>query len=132
MATVNKIEELKVWQDAITLSKGVISLLERKQIAYGMKDQMIRSAVSISSNIAEGFEYRNPKEFRKFLKFARGSAGELKTQLIISEEIYLSKKETQEFKVSCETIIKKIQSLTNYLNSVIDKSGTVKPSTVNR
>jgi four helix bundle protein len=50
---------------------------------FGAKDQIRRCASSISNNIAEGFEYNNNKEFIRFLKFAKGSAGELRSQLYV-------------------------------------------------
>lgn len=88
MATLKSIEEAKVWKDAVNLSTEVINLLESKQIPYGLKDQMIRSSVSIASNIAEGFEYQSKKEFLRFLKYARGSAAELKTQLYSEDNLF--------------------------------------------
>jgi four helix bundle protein len=54
---------------------------------YGLKDQMTRSAVSISSNIAEGAERDSKLEFIRFLHIAKGSAAELRTQLYIARQI---------------------------------------------
>jgi four helix bundle protein len=56
---------------------------------FGTKDQIRRSAFSISNNIAEGFEYDNNKDFIKFLRFAKGSAGELRSQLFVPKETEL-------------------------------------------
>ena len=59
---------------------------------YGLKDQIQRAAVSVSSNIAEGFERGTKQEFIQFLYIARGSCGELRSQLYIAKEIgYLNK-----------------------------------------
>jgi len=54
---------------------------------YGLKDQMTRAAVSIASNIAEGYERGSNKEFVRFVNIAKGSAAELRTQLYIAEQI---------------------------------------------
>ena len=54
---------------------------------YGFRDQICRSALSVPSNIAEGVERTSPAEFRNFLGVAKGSAGELRAQLILAEEL---------------------------------------------
>ena len=54
---------------------------------YGLKDQMQRAAVSIGSNIAEGFERDSNAEFVKFLGYAKGSAGELLSQLVTANDV---------------------------------------------
>jgi four helix bundle protein len=53
---------------------------------YGFRDQICRAAVSIPSNVAEGVERITPAEFRNFLGMAKGSAGEVRSQLILAEE----------------------------------------------
>ena len=120
MATLKSIEEAKVWKDAVNLSTEVINLLESNQIPYGLKDQMIRSSVSIASNIAEGFEYQNKKEFLRFLKYARGSAAELKTQLHILNRTYLKNKEIENYLNSCDEVIKQIQGFASYLRKELE------------
>ena len=50
---------------------------------YGLKDQLQRAALSISNNIAEGFEYNNNKDFIKYLRYAKGSTGEVRSMLNI-------------------------------------------------
>ena len=59
---------------------------------YGFRDQVCRAAVSVPSNVAEGVERISPAEFRNFLGMAKGSAGELRTQLILAKELgYISR-----------------------------------------
>jgi len=59
---------------------------------YGFRDQICRSAMSISSNVAEGVERNSPAEFRNFIGVAKGSAGELRSQLILANDLgYISK-----------------------------------------
>lgn len=55
---------------------------------YGLISQLRRCAVSVPSNIAEGFKCRNPAEYRQFLAIAAGSAAEVETQLILSRELF--------------------------------------------
>jgi len=66
----------------------LFGFMKRSKTAdYGMKDQMTRSAVSISSNIAEGAERDSKQEFIRFLHIAKGSAAELRTQTYIAYKI---------------------------------------------
>ncbi len=82
--------ELTVWQKSFTLVLDVYKLTAQlpKSEQFGISSQMQRSAVSIPSNIAEGQQRNNLKEYRQFLGIARGSAGELETQLLLTSEIY--------------------------------------------
>ena len=79
-------EELDVWKRACKLAVDVYVVLKDSR-EFGLKDQMNRSAVSIPSNIAEGAERDSKKEFVRFLNIAKGSSGELRTQLYISQKI---------------------------------------------
>ena len=81
-----RFEELDVWQDAMLLCKKVyVALRDCKD--YGLRDQMQRAAVSIPSNIAEGYERKGSKETVQFLYIAKGSCGELRTQLYLSTDL---------------------------------------------
>lgn len=86
--SIKKFEDLIVWQESMKLTKDIYSLL-RTCKDFGLKDQMQRSAVSVPSNIAEGYERKYNKEFIRFLNIAKGSNGELRTQLHISISIGL-------------------------------------------
>jgi len=79
-------EDLKVWQRSKALAVQVINMLSTSK-NYGLKDQMIRSAISIPSNIAEGAERKGPKEFANFISYSSGSCAELMTQIMIAKEI---------------------------------------------
>lgn len=78
-------EELDVWKRS---SRICITLYRKLQGSkeWGFRDQITRSALSISSNIAEGYERSSRKEYVQFLRFAKGSCGELRTQLYIGRE----------------------------------------------
>ena len=61
MTKIDSFEELDIWKLSIELSKEVYRVTKNREIDYGLKDQVRRASVSVSSNIAEGFEYNNNK-----------------------------------------------------------------------
>ena len=72
-------EEIPVWQDALRLAELVDDFLREiplKDISYTKRDQIDRASLSVSNNIAEGFDRRTNKEFIQYLYIARGSASE--------------------------------------------------------
>ncbi len=89
MAKVQKFEELKIWQVAREVAKRVYELTRSGEFAkdFGLKDQIQRAAVSIGSNIAEGFERDSNSELMKFLSYAKGSAGETRSQLQTAQDV---------------------------------------------
>ena len=87
-----RFEQLDVWKRASRLACDVYKALKDTR-DYGLKDQMTRAAVSIPSNIAEGEERESQAESARFLYFAKGSAGELVTQIYIAVEIGLIEKQ---------------------------------------
>jgi len=78
-------EDLEVWKRACLLAVFVYESLNKSK-EFGLPDQMQRSAVSIASNIAEGAE-RPTKDFTRFLRIAKGSAAELRTQSYIAAKV---------------------------------------------
>ncbi len=80
---IEKFEDLDVWQNAVSLSVDIYSKFQSYK-DYSLKDQVCRASVSVPSNIAEGFERQYNKEFIQFLFIAKGSAGEVRTQLLIA------------------------------------------------
>jgi len=94
---VNNLKDLKIWKIAIELVKKVYMASSKlpKEETYGLTSQMRRSAISIPSNVAEGFRRQHNNEFRQFLYVALGSCAELETQVIIAEELgYIDKSQT--------------------------------------
>jgi len=78
-------EDLIVWQKAQELAAKVYQLAESNKFIkndFTLKDQLKRSAISISDNIAEGFEYNNNPDFYRFLRIAKGSCGELRNKIL--------------------------------------------------
>lgn len=85
--------DLDIWKTGISLVKEIYLATDRfpKHELYGLSSQMRRSAISIPSNVAEGFKRQHNKEYRQFLYIALGSCAELETQLTIAKELgYLS------------------------------------------
>ena len=83
---IEKFEDLDVWREAMTLSKLLFNDL-KDSTQYSLRDQIQRAAISIPSNIAEGFERRTNKEFMQYLYIAKGSCAELRTQLYLCQEL---------------------------------------------
>lgn len=85
-------KELIVWKKSIELVREIYLLTEKfpKSEAYGIVSQMRRAAVSIPSNIAEGYGRKSQKEYSHFYSISYGSALELETQLIIGKELKLA------------------------------------------
>ena len=83
MATIKTFEDIGAWQKARILSKQIfeLTLTESFSKDYALRDQINRSMGSVMDNIAEGFERGGTKEFIQFLSIARGSAGEVRSQL---------------------------------------------------
>ena len=89
MATFKMFEEINAWKNGRTLVNDVYAMTGRGAFAkdFGLRDQIQRAAVSICSNIAEGFERRGNKEFIKFLWIAKGSAAEVASQLYHAKDL---------------------------------------------
>ncbi len=85
-STIQSFEDLQVWQEGLKLARDIYKQL-KASTDYGLKNQMQRAAVSIPSNIAEGFERRSNKEFIQYLFIAKGSCAELRTQLYLARDI---------------------------------------------
>jgi four helix bundle protein len=85
-AIIEKFEDHEAWQNAIALSIDVYRKFQNCK-DYSLKDQICRAAVSVTSNIAEGFERQYNKEFIQFLFVSKGSIGEVRTQLVIASSL---------------------------------------------
>jgi len=91
---VQSYKDLIVWQKALDLVEIIYQVTKTfpKEELYGLTNQLRRAGVSIPSNIAEGHARSSTQEFHRFLSIARGSLGEVETQLIIAQRLgYLSK-----------------------------------------
>lgn len=89
---IKTFEDLDVWKRSCQLAVDTYSALHQSK-DYGLKDQMQRAAVSVASNIAEGSDRGGTPEFIRFLRIAKASCAELRTQLYIAQRI---RKQTQQ------------------------------------
>jgi four helix bundle protein len=80
MARIERFEDIEAWQQARELTRAIYAVSNEGRFSrdFGLRDQIRRAAVSVMSNIAEGFERHGDTEFRRFLAIAKGSAGEVK------------------------------------------------------
>jgi len=118
MATVEKIEEIVVWQLAIEFTNSVYAITNNPIFNkdFALRDQMRKSAISVPSNIAEGFERNSTNQFIYFLVIAKGSAGELRTQLLIAKNLnYITEKEFKKINTDVLEVSKKLGSFITYL-----------------
>jgi four helix bundle protein len=83
---VHRFEDLDVWQASMSLAESLYKELRRCH-DYSLRDQMQRSALSIASNIAEGYDRGSNKEFIRYLYIAKGSCAELRAQLYLANKI---------------------------------------------
>jgi four helix bundle protein len=88
-ARIDRFEELIAWQKARTLSREIYEITRRGAFArdFGLSGQIQRAAVSIMSNIAEGFERGGRGEFHQFLSTAKASCAELRSQLYVALDV---------------------------------------------
>jgi four helix bundle protein len=118
MATFKKFEDIEAWQKARELTSEVyrhskVGLFARD---FGLRDQMRRAAVSVMSNIAEGFERGGTREFMQFLAIAKGSVGELEAQLYVAlDQAYISPEEFASFRAIATSTKRLIGGLSGYL-----------------
>jgi four helix bundle protein len=108
-----RFEELPVWQDAISLAVAVYALTGRGDFKgqSSLRDQIERASVSVSNNVAEGFERGTTNELLAFLYIARGSAGEVRSMLHLLERLpafFDLKSEIVNLKSSCERVSRQL------------------------
>jgi four helix bundle protein len=111
-------EDLEVWKKSCRLSVRLYEFLKKCR-DFGLRDQMLRAAVSIPPNIAEGSERKCIPDFKRFLTIAQGSAAELRTQVYISRQVgVLSDSEADDLIQELKSISKMLQALHNSLKTV--------------
>ena len=101
---INSFEEIVAWQKARVLTKEVY-IIFKSHTDYGFKDQIQRASVSVMNNIAEGFERRSNNELRQFLYISKGSAGEVRSMLLIAHDLgYINDEKHDELLKLCMDI----------------------------
>jgi len=104
---IQKFEDLIAWQKARELAKVIYKMTEDGKFSrdFGLRDQIRRAAVSIMSNIAEGFERMGRAEFHQFLVIAKASCAEVRSQLYIAHDIgYIDRKQFEEIHSLAEEV----------------------------
>jgi four helix bundle protein len=120
MTTAKRFEDLEVWQRAKELTNLIYGLSSSGAFArdFGLRDQMRRAAVSVMSNIAEGFESQTQVLFIQFLGRAKGSAGEPRAQLYIAlDQEYITSDEFRSAMSLAELCSKQLVRSLQYLES---------------
>lgn len=119
MATIQRFEEMVAWQKARELSRDIYRVSAQNEFArdYDLKSQIRRSSGSVMDNIAEGFERGGKNEFIQFLGIAKGSAGEVRSQLYRAlDQEFISKNTFGALYHKADEIGRMITSLIAYLN----------------
>ena len=120
---VSRFEDLEVWQEGCDLAVQIYKLSREGKLArdYGLRDQMTRAAVSIPSNIAEGKERETAPELIRYLYIAKGSTGELQTQLYIAQRVgYVDEGTSYNLIQQTKVLSKKLGSFIQYLKRSVE------------
>jgi len=114
---IKDFRDLDIWKKGIEIVKDIYNIVEKfpKQEFYGLVSQIQRSAVSIPSNIAEGFNRFHNKEYKQFLYIALGFCAELETQIEIASELKYINDEKK------KGILEKIKHESRMLTNLIKK-----------
>ena len=120
MAAIKQFEEIHAWQTARDITKQVYQLGDQGKFSrdFGFRDQIRRAAVSVMSNIAEGFESNTQALFISYLGRAKASAGELRSQLYIAYDLkYISKDQFDILGEQIRVCSRQIYKFMKYLES---------------
>jgi four helix bundle protein len=90
---IKKFDDLMVWQKSVELTISIYASLELIN-DFGLKNQIQRASLSISNNIAEGFERGSDRDFKRFLYIAQGSCSEVKSMLYVATRLNYLKNES--------------------------------------
>lgn len=113
---VKNFEELEIWKEARRLTQEIYRLTRDSKFSkdFGLSSQIQRAAISIMSNIAEGFERGGNQEFIQFLYVAKASCGEVRSQLYVAlDQSYVAPKD-------CDDIMKSFRRLSIMISNLID------------
>ncbi|WP_435254660.1 four helix bundle protein [Tenacibaculum sp. A30] len=120
MGKIEKFEDLEVWQRGRLICQYVEELFQKSNLSknHSLKDQIERSSGSIMDNIAEGFDRDGNREFHNFLSYAKGSAGELKSQTYRAfDKKLITKEQFEKLSEMCEIEKNKIGAFMYYLRN---------------
>ncbi len=118
---IERFEDIKAWQEARVLARMVYDAVKANKgfsNDYKFREQIQSAAVSIMSNIAEGFSRRSTKEFTQFLFIAKGSAAEVQSQLYVAlDQGYISQEKFSELYLKSDEVARLISGFIQYLLS---------------
>ncbi|HTF03056.1 MAG TPA: four helix bundle protein [Bacteroidia bacterium] len=120
MATITRFEDIAAWQRARTLSRRIFELTREGDFTrdFKLRDQINGASGSVMDNISEGFERDGKFEFRQFLSIAKGSCGEVRSQLYRAlDRKYITQETFNELYKEAENIGKMLASLMRYMNT---------------
>lgn len=120
MARIERFEDIEAWRDARLLVKQIYEISNDGPFGrdFGLRDQIRRAAVSTMSNIAEGFERGSSKDFIRFLFMAKGSVGEVRSQLYTAVDLgYLEQGCADENMGAAQSVSRQIAGFIKYLKS---------------
>lgn len=132
MASIQRFEDIEAWKVARLLTNRIYDSTIAGEFSpdFGLSDQIRRAAVSIVSNIAEGYERDGDKEFIQFLFVAKGSCGELRAQLYLAHDgHYISEAQIQELFNGALEVSRMISGLIKYLRQSQMSGKKYKPVT---
>jgi len=118
LGKIERFEDIKAWEMAKDLVVTVYRITGKGRFVhdFGLCDQIRRAAISAMSNIAEGFERGSKAEFCRFLRIAKGSCGEVRSQLYIAQELeYVDRQEFVSAKTQAEDLSKALSGFISYL-----------------
>lgn len=118
MPKLKHFEDLEAWRSARLLTREIYRLTSVPPFSkdFGLRDQITRAAVSVMSNIAEGFERDSDKAFLSFLSIAKGSVGEVRSQLFVALDLgYITRDQFEHVCELCLHVGKLIAGILQYL-----------------
>lgn len=124
MTAITRFEDIEAWKTARELTSLIYQFTEQTGFVkdYGLKDQIRRASVSVMSNIAEGFESRTNVMFINYLGHAKGSSGEVRSQLYVARDLnYISQ---EQFDLAFDLADKTSRQIRRFIEYLEKSSGT--------
>ena len=134
MATIEKFEDILAWQKGRELTQRIYAASRMNEFSkdFALKDQIRRACISVTSNIAAGFERGGTREFIQFLGHSKGSCGEVRSQLYTAfDEAYVSEDLWLDLHNRCLEISRLLDGFTRYLQQTEIKGKKFRISSVN-
>jgi len=120
MGTIKLFEEFEVWKTGREIARRIYRLTRQEGLAgdFALTDQIRRAGISIMSNVAEGYESQTKKTFIRHLAIAKGSAGEVRSQLYVAlDQNYITQSEFSELTELSKKVSRPLSTLIRYLST---------------